>query len=50
MGSGQATPRCIIVACELFGVENKQSPKDLRRTFELPSNCLKEFKIEGLFQ
>lgn len=49
-GSGQATPKCVTLVCKLFWVENRQSPKDLGRTFEPPSNCLKEFKIEGLLQ
>ena len=30
--------------CGLFQVENNQGPKDLERNFDLPFNCLKEFR------
>ena len=45
-----ANPRYATLACGLFQPEINQGFKDSGRRFEIPLYCLKEFKIEGLFQ
>ena len=43
-GAEYATPKCATSACGLVWVEDSLGPADSGRAFELPLNCLREFR------
>ena len=43
-GEQNLPPQNVSLVCRLFPAENNQGPKDSGRNFDLPPNCLKEFR------